>query len=216
MVTARRSSFTFGLPRIRRRSSVQFGSTNVGGAGVAPLFTPSDEAKALEQKKLDYEHKILLSAGAARLAKEQYSSTMTNSCCTLCQRRFGTLAEVKSALQRMEQTASAYQKAVTESKYLAKRSQCVSALAELTGRSIHEVTNSKKRGREWNDFELKKGKVLALREQKLQSVKVGSCLSCGFAIEDMRVFLSGVDHLALSMDNDLHVHSRNSKNPRIP
>jgi len=116
----------------------------------------------------------------------------------------------------MENTASAYHKAVSESKYIGKRNQCVSALANLTGRTVYEVTNSKKRGREWNDFEMKKGRVLALREQKLQSVKIGTCLSCGFMIEDMSHFLSGVDQLAQSMDYDLHVHSRNSKSPRFP
>jgi len=187
---------SFGTPKRRRLSSIipQLGSLN--------LETTEEKIKALEQEKLEYEGKLLILSGAAVLAKEQLAESEKSSSCAFCQRSVD-----EQNVENMINNVKAYRTAVTASKYVAKRAECIKQLAALNNSGSPQKSNREK-SFEWFTHELKKGKAITLRQQKLQSLRVERCVCCGKPMnrDDLPDFLKSVDRLARNMESELHVH----------
>jgi hypothetical protein len=176
---------------------------------VEPVMNIEDTRKALEEERDNCEHQILVLAGAAYLAESQQSKMVTQGPCGLCARDFGSDEERAVALQRMESTVRSYQGFVFESEFVRRRDLCFAALSKLTGEDLEVLRATRKRSIEWCTHEVKRGRISALREQKLMSIRCSACVSCGrgLNVDDVPGFLKSVDGQAWTMDRELHVHS---------
>lgn len=152
-------------------------------------ITEKDMLKAKEFEFLNLQKKFLLLVGASFLAQEQLKGATKTSFCQLC----GERCENRESLDRMRQTASEYQEILKS--YICEKRQLES---EFTPR---------KRCKEWLTYEMKKGRVKTIRQQKQESVRSQTCVSCGSKIRHMSNFLRSIDKTAQMMESELHNHS---------
>eukprot|EP00510_Aplanochytrium_minuta_P001946 CAMPEP_0184018558 /NCGR_PEP_ID=MMETSP0954-20121128/8217_1 /TAXON_ID=627963 /ORGANISM="Aplanochytrium sp, Strain PBS07" /LENGTH=194 /DNA_ID=CAMNT_0026300035 /DNA_START=883 /DNA_END=1467 /DNA_ORIENTATION=- len=182
---------SFGTPKRRRLSSI---------IPELKIQSQEDAIKALEQEKLEYEHKLLQLSGAAELAAEQYEKSRKESQCIFCKQKAD-----ESSYSTMKYNIVAYREGVMQSKYFAKRSRCMQKLAAMKN------VSAQKRSHEWFTREIRKGRMICMKQQKLQTLRIGSCVCCGKPVKEFSTFLKSVDRLASSMESELHVHGNRKR-----
>jgi len=161
------------------------------------------EIACIKKEKEIWQRKRRRLSGVVSLAESQHKAMKDSCCCPLCRKGFDSVEDTNMVLERMEKTIVSYEAALSDSKHEEKIQGYVRRLSSFNEVHLNMEVEKQQCDPEWSDFELRKGMMIALREQKFQSVKLGACVACGFEIDSLADFLCDIDRRLKTMASNL-------------
>ena len=169
------------------------------------------------QARLESERDLCIFTGALGYLREQLSNVNCGQC-PVCYRSYTSQDNVELCRQQIQQKIEETEQARENLNLVDIHNSCVRSLSEVRTPSYLDKSDSmplssilellaEKQPRV--AFNIRNGALTELRNQKVECLISKTCFACrqSFSYAESVQFLSRIDHMASSMEKELHVHT---------